>query len=61
MLWYEVDATVNGVNQGHGVKPTGPGYVAWQVLYGWYEVQVRAVNAAGPGPACTAWVFLWWP
>ena len=60
-ILYEVDATMSGVNYGHALKPPGAGFVAWQVPYGWYEVRVWAVNAAGSGPSCTAWVFMWWP
>jgi titin len=30
------------------------------VPFGWYEVSVQAVNAAGPGPACTTGVLLWY-
>jgi hypothetical protein len=59
--FYEVDATMNGVNSGHGFQPPGSGFVVWQVPYGWYEVRVWAVNAAGPGPSCTTWVMMWWP
>jgi hypothetical protein len=61
ILLTEVDAASNGVNYGSAYKKPGAGFVAWQVPYGWYEVRVAAGNAAGLGPACSVWVFMWWP
>jgi Fibronectin type III domain len=56
---YEVEATASGYY--HKEPHAGAGYAVWQAPYGWFEVRVWAVNAAGAGPSCTTAVMMWWP